>query len=179
MARGQKRNRFAQKRRERKQEAKEPSVKPERAPYQEIVKENEKFVRYYQHVGICPESEWDDFVETLKADLPTTFRISGSKSTAKRLLDIIKNEFFTKYVSDSIVENVKKTPICLPWYPNQMAYQLELSRKDIRRSESHYKLHNFLIAETDCGSISRQEAVSMIPPLGKLGSLDSLKLCRM
>lgn len=168
MGRGIKRNRFAQKRRERKEQAtKDPNAKPERAPYQELVKENEKFERYYQHVGICPETEWKDLLETLRSDLPTTFRLSGSKNTAKRLLDIIQNEFFTKYVADSIVENVKKTPICLPWYPNQMAYQLELSRKDIRRSESHYKLHNFLIAETDAGSISRQEAVSMIPPLGE------------
>lgn len=31
--------------------------------------------------------------------------------------------------------------------------------------ENHYKLHNFLIAETKVGSISRQEAVSMIPPI--------------
>lgn len=167
MGRGQKRNRFAQKRRDRKQEAKDPNAKPERAPYQEIIKENEKFLRYYKHAGICPEAEWNDFIDTLRNDLPVTFRISGSKNTAKRLLDIIQSEFFTKYVSESIIENVKKTPICLPWYPNQMAYQLELSRKDIRRSESHYKLHNFLIAETNAGSISRQEAVSMIPPLGK------------
>ncbi|XP_055298794.1 tRNA (cytosine(34)-C(5))-methyltransferase [Sitodiplosis mosellana] len=166
MGRGMKRNRFAQKRRERKEQGtKDPNVKPERAPYQEIVKENEKFVRYYQHAGICPETEWNDLLETIRSDLPATFRLSGSKNTAKRLLEIIRNEFFTKYVSESIVENVKKAPICLPWYPNQMAYQLELSRKDIRRSESHYKLHNFLIAETDAGSISRQEAVSMIPPL--------------
>lgn len=167
MGRGQKRNRFAQKRRERKEQAKDPNAKPQRAAFKEIVKENEKFVRYYQHAGICPEAEWDEMIEVLRSDLPTTFRLTGSKNTAKRLLDIIQNEFFTKYVADSIVENVTKTPICLPWYPNQMAYQLELSRKDIRRSESHYKLHNFLIAETDAGSISRQEAVSMIPPLGK------------
>lgn len=62
-------------------------------------------------------------------------------------------------------ENGFNKPFQLPWYPNEHAWQLELSRKDIRRSEAFYKLHNFLIAETSAGSISRQEAVSMIPPL--------------
>lgn len=42
---------------------------------------------------------------------------------------------------------------------------MDISRKDIRRIESFYKLHNFLISETENGSISRQETVSMIPPL--------------
>lgn len=42
---------------------------------------------------------------------------------------------------------------------------MDISRKDIRRIEAFYKLHNFLISETENGSISRQETVSMIPPL--------------
>jgi len=50
-------------------------------------------------------------------------------------------------------------------YPDGLAWQLQLTRKDIRRSEAYFRLHNFLISETDSGNISRQEAVSMIPPL--------------
>lgn len=60
-------------------------------------------------------------------------------------------------------ENMKPSSLC--WYPGELAWQLELTRKDIRRSEKLFKLHNFLIAETKSGNISRQEAVSMIPPL--------------
>lgn len=56
-------------------------------------------------------------------------------------------------------------PKSFSWYPGELAWQLELSRKDIRRSEKLFRLHNFLIAETKSGNISRQEAVSMIPPL--------------
>lgn len=77
-------------------------------------------------------------------------------------------------------------PKCLTWYPDRMAWQLNLSRKDIRREEAYFKLHNFLISETDSGNIccdlmfsnnlnldmflfqgniSRQETVSMIPTL--------------
>lgn len=46
-----------------------------------------------------------------------------------------------------------------------MAWQLGLTRKDIRRNEAYYRFHNFLISETQNGTISRQETVSMIPPL--------------
>lgn len=46
-----------------------------------------------------------------------------------------------------------------------MAWQLNLTRKNIRSSEHLFKLHNFLISETNAGAISRQEAVSMIPPV--------------
>lgn len=42
---------------------------------------------------------------------------------------------------------------------------MNLTRKEIRSSEAYYKLHNFLISETEHGTISRQESVSMIPPL--------------
>lgn len=42
---------------------------------------------------------------------------------------------------------------------------MELSRKHIRRSENYFRLHNFLMSETATGNISRQETVSMIPPL--------------
>jgi len=50
-------------------------------------------------------------------------------------------------------------------YPDDLAWQMNLSRTDIRRNEAYFRLHNFLISETESGNISRQEAVSMIPPL--------------
>ncbi|PRD30267.1 UNVERIFIED_CONTAM: Nsun2 [Trichonephila clavipes] len=42
---------------------------------------------------------------------------------------------------------------------------MKLSRVAIRSSECLRQLHNFLVSETDTGNISRQETVSMIPPL--------------
>jgi len=56
-------------------------------------------------------------------------------------------------------------PKALSWYPDRLAWQLNITRKDIRREETLFKLHNFLISETDSGNISRQETVSMIPPI--------------
>ncbi len=43
-------------------------------------------------------------------------------------------------------------PTCLKWYPDNMGWQLNLTRKDIRRQEIYYKLHNFLISETESGN---------------------------
>lgn len=170
------RNRFAKRKRAQKEgrvDVKKPDRRSE--PYKEIVRENDAFVKYYRHQGICPESEWDAFLHAIKSDLPATFRITGCRNAAKKLLNLIQNEFFTQYVAASETDTAEngdtdtnsnlKRPFCLPWYPNELGWQLELTRKDIRRSEAFYKLHNFLIAETNAGSISRQEAVSMIPPI--------------
>lgn len=143
-------------------------------PYKEIVRENENFEQYYAHQKICTEGEWKQFLETMRKDLPVTFRVTSSKGEAERLLELMKDSFFVDYMKAS--EELKKEetgessselpkPKLLPWYPNGLAYQLELTRKNIRRSEGFFKLHNFLISETNSGNISRQEAVSMIPPI--------------
>ena len=54
---------------------------------------------------------------------------------------------------------------CLSWYPDELAWQVNLSRKDVRKNEKFQQFKQFLIDQTESGNISRQEAVSMIPPL--------------
>ena len=71
------------------------------------------------------------------------------------MLKTIQSEYF----KDLTAEDMQ--PTCLSWYPENLAWQLKLSKRDIRKSEVNVKLHNFL----DAGSISRQETVSMIPPI--------------
>lgn len=147
----------------------------EKAPqrcYADIVRENKDFETYYKTQSIVPENQWESFITTLKENLPVAFRITGSKAETKALLKIIKGELFeeilnTKLETDNAIVNEaeKVRPHCLPFYPEDLAWQLQLTRKDIRRSEAYSRLHNFLISETSCGSISRQEVVSMIPPL--------------
>ena len=43
-------------------------------------------------------------------------------------------------------------PKCLDWVPGRFAWQLNLSRKEIRRVEEYHKLHNFLVSETESGT---------------------------
>ncbi|XP_055694832.1 tRNA (cytosine(34)-C(5))-methyltransferase [Lutzomyia longipalpis] len=158
-------NPFAQKKRDKKN-----NQKPDRRsePYVEILRENASFSKYYKQQKIVPEGEWETFMKSLQSNLPTAFRVTGYRGESETLLDIIKSEYFTEYfkqVTEDGGEMTIQKPFPLPWYPGELAWQLQLSRKDIRRSEIFYKLHNFLIAETNAGGISRQETVSMIPPI--------------
>uniref|UniRef100_A0A673YV37 tRNA (cytosine(34)-C(5))-methyltransferase n=1 Tax=Salmo trutta TaxID=8032 RepID=A0A673YV37_SALTR len=50
-------------------------------------------------------------------------------------------------------------------YPDELAWHTNMSRKILRKSPLLEKFHQFLVSETESGNISRQEAVSMIPPL--------------
>ncbi len=56
-------------------------------------------------------------------------------------------------------------PKQLPWYPNGYAWQLEFSRHQLRKLPLLASIHEFVVHANEAGSISRQEAVSMVPPL--------------
>ncbi|XP_026929802.2 RNA cytosine C(5)-methyltransferase NSUN2 isoform X2 [Acinonyx jubatus] len=133
--------------------------------YPEIVKENKLFEHYYQELKIVPEGEWDQFMEALREPLPATLRITGYKSHAKEILHCLKNKYF-KELEDLEVDGQKvEVPQPLSWYPEELAWHTNLSRKILRKSPQLEKFHQFLVSETESGNISRQEAVSMIPPL--------------
>ncbi|KAJ9597965.1 hypothetical protein L9F63_011166, partial [Diploptera punctata] len=156
---------FAQKRRakENKWDEKAP-----RKHYEDIVRENAEFEKYYKLQKICPDEEWTAFMTSIRKNLPTAFRITGSKSESRALLGIVKGKFFKDCLLNPTQpdgENLKNDEDGEEWYPDELAWQLQLTRKVIRRSEAYFRLHNFLISETNCGNISRQEVVSMIPPL--------------
>ncbi|GFT47148.1 hypothetical protein TNCV_3747921 [Trichonephila clavipes] len=136
-----------------------------RKPYEDIIKENANFEKYYKIQNIVPAEEWESFMKSLRENLPATFRITGFKGEAKALLNIIKGKYFQDLmkIKDERADSYK--PFSLPWYPGELAWQMKLSRVAIRSSECLRQLHNFLVSETDTGNISRQETVSMIPPL--------------
>ncbi|KAG6923372.1 NOP2/Sun RNA methyltransferase family member 2 [Chelydra serpentina] len=133
--------------------------------YPEIVKENALFERYYRELRIVPEGEWEPFMAALREPLPATLRITGYKSHAKEILHCLKNKYF-KELQDLVVDGQKiEMPQPLKWYPEELAWHTNLSRKILRKSPQLEKFHQFLVSETECGNVSRQEAVSMIPPL--------------
>ncbi|XP_074135243.1 RNA cytosine C(5)-methyltransferase NSUN2 [Sminthopsis crassicaudata] len=133
--------------------------------YPEIIKENKLFERYYQELKIVPEGEWDQFMQALREPLPATLRITGYKCHAKEILHCLKNKYF-KELEDLVVDGQKvEVPQPLSWYPEELAWHTNLSRKILRKSPQLEKFHQFLVSETESGNISRQEAVSMIPPL--------------
>ncbi|CAH2231732.1 jg14312 [Pararge aegeria aegeria] len=166
-------NKFAQRKRDRKEQEKNRQENPApdiRKHYEDIVRENAAFEEYYKVQKVCPEDQWEDFMKSIKDNLPTAFRITGSKCEANALLKIVTSQYFSEILNMKLKvegkdEEEEIKPINLPWYPGGLAWQLRLSRSDIRRNEALYRLHNFLVAETAAGGVSRQEAVSMIPPV--------------
>jgi len=133
--------------------------------FKDIVRVNPMFEKFYKAQKFCSDEEFEQTMEVLKTDLPASFRITGTRSHAASLLKIIEGQYFKDFTEFLAKGGNVVVPKVLPWYPDNLAYQLNATRKDIRREEIYFKLHNFLVAETDCGSISRQETVSMIPPL--------------
>lgn len=56
-------------------------------------------------------------------------------------------------------------PTSIPWYPDQLAWQMTTPKNIVRRFPPFASFQKFLVSETSVGNISRQEVVSMIPPL--------------
>jgi 16S rRNA C967 or C1407 C5-methylase (RsmB/RsmF family) len=50
-------------------------------------------------------------------------------------------------------------------YPDGLAWQFAVPKAVLRKNPEFRKFQAFLVYETEVGNVSRQEAVSMIPPL--------------
>ncbi|TPX76370.1 hypothetical protein CcCBS67573_g02368 [Chytriomyces confervae] len=140
-------------------------AKDVRGTYAEQPMFNDTFEAYYKAQEILSPEEWATNMETLRSVLPTNFRFAGSKANSAKLLELMKKNYFPS-LQDVVIEGEKvPSPEPLPWYPNNFGWQYKATRSAIRSNEGIKKFHEFLMAETECGNVSRQEAVSMIPPL--------------
>lgn len=134
--------------------------------YSDIVKENKRFEEYYRNQECFPMDEFDAFLAAMRTPLPAVFRITGYKDHAKQLLKNMKENHFSGIVDIKLDDNESiQMPKPLLWYPDELAWQTNLSRTQIRKVPELEKFHNFLITETESGHVTRQESVSMIPPL--------------
>ncbi|CCH58663.1 hypothetical protein TBLA_0A08740 [Henningerozyma blattae CBS 6284] len=133
--------------------------------WSELVRENAKWETYYKKLALFPEDQWDEFKKSCQTPLPLTFRVTGSRKHAQEVLSLFEKNHLPN-LTDVVYEGEKiKNPIQLPWYPNHFAWQLDVPKTVIRKQEQFAKMQRFLVVENAVGNISRQEAVSMIPPL--------------
>eukprot|EP00127_Corallochytrium_limacisporum_P006782 Clim_evm52s235 gene=Clim_evmTU52s235 len=58
-----------------------------------------------------------------------------------------------------------RAPSYLEWYPGKLAWTVNIRRRDIKKDPRWLQFKKFLVSNTTRGYISRQEVVSMIPPL--------------
>ncbi|KAI9494607.1 S-adenosyl-L-methionine-dependent methyltransferase [Zychaea mexicana] len=129
------------------------------------VKDNEQFRNYYKSQNILSEEEFEEFYKALQTPLPSTFRITGTRSHALSIQRMIKEVYIPAMQEIKIDGQKVEPPQPLPWYPDNLGWQINASRMVVKRSPEFSKFHKFIVAETEAGNLSRQEAVSMVPPL--------------
>ncbi|EKX32561.1 hypothetical protein GUITHDRAFT_82201 [Guillardia theta CCMP2712] len=140
----------------------------DRNSWPELEKQNKSMEDYYKVQNIVPESEWEDFLKACRDTLPTTFRISPVCTFADEIREQLKSRFTDLHVEDVEMDEDDERlqpPKLIPWYPQELAWQMSISKKAIKRTAVLERFHKYLIAETETGNLTRQEAVSMIPPL--------------
>ncbi|KAL9098186.1 MAG: hypothetical protein Q9187_009712, partial [Circinaria calcarea] len=75
-------------------------------------------------------------------------------------------DFYIPEISSITYEgDFVEAPRPVTWYPDQLAWFMTTPKNVIRRFPPFASFQKFLVAESDVGNISRQEVVSMIPPL--------------
>uniref|UniRef100_A0A915AC98 tRNA (cytosine(34)-C(5))-methyltransferase n=1 Tax=Parascaris univalens TaxID=6257 RepID=A0A915AC98_PARUN len=127
----------------------------------EVNKANKELFEYYKRQGLIAEDEWESFISSLRDELPTSFRVQRCNKEAEALISLMTERYFGAMREQNDEE--VHVPEPLPWYP--FAYQMNMSRTAVRSQPVLKNFHNFLVTEAELGNISRQEAVSMIPPL--------------
>ncbi|KAL9602247.1 MAG: hypothetical protein Q9219_001971 [cf. Caloplaca sp. 3 TL-2023] len=143
----------------------QPTERPVRANYDEVTKTNVKYEAFYNELGILTENEKDEFWAAFRRELPNSFRFAGSKGHALPVQKILKERYIPEIISIEHESTKVEPPTQIPWFPHQLAWQMTTPKNVVRRFAPFKSFQQFLVSETSVGNISRQEVVSMIPPL--------------
>lgn len=134
------------------------------ATWKETELDNARFQAFYKAQRFVAEGEeWKEFMTSLRAPLPACFRIYSDYAFA----DELSRELIA-FCGEKIEIDAKlsiRAVEQLAWYPNGCAYKLGTDKRNIRKVPRLAALHQWLVKHTESGVITRQEAVSMVPPL--------------
>ncbi|CAG8961975.1 hypothetical protein HYFRA_00013755 [Hymenoscyphus fraxineus] len=137
-----------------------------RVSFEKVPKHNERLEGYYNDVLGLPEEEHTEFWDAYKRELPNSFRFTGSKGHALAVQTQLKERYIPEI---SKITHFDDTPVeppqPVPWYPDELAWWMTTPKNVIRKFAPFASFQKFLVSETSVGNISRQEVVSMIPPL--------------
>lgn len=126
---------------------------------------NSKFEAYYRKQLPLDDEEWSRMMDTFREPLPSTFRIAGGRETAAVLTSVMEKTYIPQLSCVVFEDQLIPPPVPISWYPKGLAWQLNVPKKALRKSPEFKRFHSFLVFETEVGNITRQEAVSMLPPL--------------
>ena len=149
---------------EAKRAKKEAEWKSHRQEDRSFALENAAFEAFYRAQHFISDDCWENFMKHLRMPLPACLRLTQGYKFQEELRQNLK-QFVGKEIpkpdGDGAIEAVSE----LKWCPH--GYKLGLDKRGIRKSEvpEILQLHEWLKYHTDAGNITRQEAVSMVPPL--------------
>lgn len=141
------------------------------------------------------EADFNRFTAILRQKLPVTFRINENVPNYKNFLDKISHPDFIKKMTtplegkaetkegtteiaeekgeetkkddeinyESLSEQIKL--VNQVWYPRKLVWELSMFRNELKKNKMFERLHKFIQQAFDSGLITRQELVSMLPPL--------------
>lgn len=133
---------------------------PQRNSWSSQIVENKRFENFYKAQGFLTEEEWPAYMDSLRSSLPACFRINPDYAFVEQLKEQLLSFVGQKIVLGGVeIDGVKQ----MEWL--KCAYKLGTDRKAIRKLPGLEGLHKWMMRHTDCGNITRQEAVSMVPPL--------------
>ncbi|ETS05431.1 S-adenosyl-L-methionine-dependent methyltransferase [Trichoderma reesei RUT C-30] len=134
--------------------------------YPALKKENPKLQEFYDALLQLPEEEKTQFWDALRRELPNSFRFCGSKGHALAVERLLRTRYIPEIVK---IEHQDGRPVDppkpVPWYPDELAWWMTTPKNVVRKFPPFAAFQKFLVSETSVGNISRQEVVSMIPPL--------------
>lgn len=103
---------------------------------------------------VIAEEEWETFIACMRTPLPLSLRVNLSLPHAEEVANFVGQQLSTVF-----------TTTRLPFYPRGLGFQCDASRADLKRNIAHKHLKRVISALNEGGYITRQETVSMIPPL--------------
>ena len=153
-----------------------------------------RFENYYrQQLGLDDE-EWARVMATFRKPLPATFRVTAPDALAakieRELVQVTDRcdakakalreagpstadvKRFSRDADPAATAHAYHRAATAPlnlqslaWIPKRRAWRVDIERSALRKSPAHKELHTLLVAHERAGTITRQEAVSMVPPL--------------
>ena len=131
---------------------------------------NEKFEFYYktQFAKLFPTPEkFEELISKLREKLPCVFRISKAHSFHEGYKNMLLDESFLKKILNEqynlIKIDLKNLTNFKEWI--NLVYNININRMELKKNDLLKNFHKFIQFGVDGGVISRQEAVSMIPPM--------------
>ena len=128
--------------------------------WNELVTSNADWDLYYSSQKICDDEEELELMrQAFQLPLPVAIRVNTSAATHKSVTDRLNT---LSQLEDSQPNKCAR----LTWSLDGNAWQWnDISRVHVRKDPSLVQLKKWLVDHEQLGTLTRQEAVSMIPPI--------------